>query len=102
MNYINVIGEYGGIGLYLEKNNWGNCDLTNITKNNTEEVTIEYENYAQNMINLIHEGFSAGIYTQLTDVECELNGLFSYDRNEYKIIKDRIRIINKKIINSLK
>ena len=102
MNYINVIGEYGGIGLYLEKNSWGNNSWAYIILNNTEEVTIEYENLAEQMIKLINEGFSAGIYTQLTDVECEVNGLFSYDRKEYKIIKDRIRFINKKIINSLK
>ena len=102
MNYINVIGEYGGIGLYLTNNSWGNCSYAYIMKNNTEEVTIEYENYGEQMINLINEGFSAGIYTQLTDVECEVNGLLSYDRKEYKIIKDRTRIINKKIINSLK
>jgi len=102
VNYINVIGEYGGIGLYMEKNTWGNCSFSYIIKNSTEEVTIEYENYAETLINLINEGFSAGIYTQLTDVECEVNGLFSYDRKEYKVIKDRIRAINKKIINSLK
>ena len=102
MNYINVIGEYGGIGLYLENNSWGNISWAYIMKNNTEEVTIEYESYGENLINLINEGFSAAIYTQLTDVEYEVNGLLTYDRKEYKIIKDRIRIINKKIINSLK
>ena len=98
---VNVFGKFGGIGLFLEEHSWG-CNYSVIYKNNTEEVTQEYEKYGEKLIELIHEGFSAGIYHQLTDVECEVNGLLTYDRKEYKIIENRIRNMNRKIINSLR
>ncbi|HEX9940365.1 MAG TPA: chitobiase/beta-hexosaminidase C-terminal domain-containing protein, partial [Longimicrobium sp.] len=40
-------------------------------------------------------GMSAGIYTQLTDVETEVNGLFTYDRAEPKFDLARIAAVNR-------
>lgn len=36
------------------------------------------------------KGLSAAVYTQLTDVEGELNGLITYDRRELKIPADAV------------
>ena len=36
------------------------------------------------------KGLSAAVYTQLTDVEGELNGLVTYDRRELKIPADAV------------
>ena len=36
------------------------------------------------LIPLIKKGLSAAIYTQLSDVEIESNGLFTYDRKVLK------------------
>ena len=45
---------------------------------------------------------SAAIYTQTTDVETEINGLMTYDRKETKVIEERIRVTNQRIINYIK
>lgn len=38
----------------------------------------------------VKKGLSAAVYTQLTDVEGELNGLITYDRRELKIPADAV------------
>lgn len=99
----NVLGEYGGIGLVLKEHlwepdrNWGYIQF-----NNVEEVTDEYEKYANQLLQLIRRGFSAAVYTQTTDVEIEVNGLMTYDRKVIKVNESKIRKINSRICNSLR
>ena len=45
----------------------------------------------------ISKGLSAFIYTQLSDVEDELNGFVTYDREVVKIDKNYIKYINDKV-----
>ena len=98
-----VLGEYGGIGLVMKDHlwmpdrNWGYVKF-----NNPEEVTTEYIKYAEHLLQLIPRGFSAGVYTQITDVEGEVNGMMTYDRKEIKVNEKKIREMNQKICNSLK
>jgi len=97
-----VLGEYGGIGLPLEGHlwqtdrNWGYVQFKNST-----EVTDEYIKYAEQLKKMIKAGFSAAVYTQITDVEGEVNGLMTYDRKVIKIEEDRVRKVNQEICNSL-
>jgi hypothetical protein len=51
---------------------------------------------------LVDWGFSAAVYTQLTDVEGEVNGLMTYDRKVVKLDIDRLNEINTMVINGLK
>lgn len=98
-----VLGEYGGIGLALEGHLW-NTDKNwgYVQFKNTKETTDEYVKYAEILLKYIKTGFSAGVYTQTTDVEGEVNGLMTYDRKVIKLDEQRIREINQKICNSLK
>ena len=97
-----VLGEYGGIGmalkghLWLADKNWGYVKF-----NTPEEVTNEYIKYADHLLELIEKGFSAAVYTQITDVEEEVNGLVTYDRKVIKVDEHKIKAINQKICNSL-
>ena len=97
-----VLGEYGGIGmalkghLWLADKNWGYVKF-----NTPEEVTNEYIKYADHLLELIERGFSAAVYTQITDVEEEVNGLVTYDRKVIKVDEPKIKAINQKICNSL-
>ena len=77
--------------------NWGYVKL-----NSKEEVTQKYEEFIEQLISLSKNGTSGAIYTQTTDVEVEINGLISYDREEMKIYEDRIKAANYKIIESFK
>lgn len=97
-----VLGEYGGIGLPMEGHlwqpdkNWGYIQFKN-----PEDVTNEYIKYADQLKKLILKGFSAAVYTQTTDVEGEVNGLMTYDREILKVEEKSIRKVNLEICNSL-
>jgi hypothetical protein len=43
---------------------------------------------------------SGSVYTQITDLENELNGLWSYDRRQIKVDPAPVRAINKKVIKA--
>ena len=102
-NRVNVLGEYGGIGLPVEGHlwtpdrNWGYVKFAS-----PKEVTDEYVKYARQLKDMVARGFSAAIYTQTTDVEIEVNGLMTYDRRVDKVEIPRIREINQQVINTLK
>jgi len=97
-----VLGEYGGIGMPLEGHlwqtdrNWGYVQFKS-----SKEVTDEYIKFAEQLKKMIKSGFSAAVYTQITDVEGEVNGLMTYDRKVVKMEEDRIRKVNREICNSL-
>ena len=97
-----VLGEYGGIGwvvsghIWEPDRNWGYVQF-----NSSKEVTDEYVKYADMLYRLALRGFSAAVYTQTTDVEVEVNGLMTYDREVIKVDEKRVREINEKLCNSL-
>lgn len=99
---VNVLGEYGGIGLPVEghlwwdKRNWGYVQFKD-----GNAVTDEYVRYAGQLKELVKRGFSAAVYTQTTDVEGEVNGLMTYDRRVVKIDEGRVREANRAVIQSL-
>ena len=43
----------------------------------------------------IGHGLNGVIYTQLTDVETEINGLYTYDRTRCKVTAERLRTLNR-------
>lgn len=99
---VNVLGEYGGIGLPLEnhlwwnKRNWGYIQFKD-----GEAVTAEYVKYANELKDFVKRGFSAAVYTQTTDVEGEVNGLMTYDRKVIKINEAKVKAVNEAVIQSL-
>lgn len=99
---VNVLGEYGGIGLAIDnhlwwnKRNWGYIQFKN-----SDEVTAEYVKYARELKAMVTKGFSAAVYTQTTDVEGEVNGLMTYDRKVIKINEAKVREVNQEVIRSL-
>ena len=94
-NRVNVLGEYGGIGLALEGHlwfpdrNWGYVQFKS-----KEDVTREYVRYADMLKQYVEKGFSAAVYTQTTDCEGEVNGLMTYDRRELKVDPESVRAAN--------
>ena len=64
------------------------------------ELIKTFVSYIDELINLVPDGISGAIYTQVTDVEGEINGLMTYDREEIKV-NDTIREANERLINSL-
>ncbi|MBO7396842.1 MAG: beta-galactosidase, partial [Bacteroidales bacterium] len=101
---IDVLGEYGGIGravdghLWQADRNWGYQGLCS----SGEEVLEKYRAYAiDEFIPQVKSGVSAGIYTQTTDVEVEVNGIMTYDRKVVKVDEAALREINLKVREAL-
>ncbi len=83
-----VIGEFGGIGLpvaghlwFPEKRNWGYQTATDAA-----DYGARYRRkYAEVIRQAAELGLSAAVYTQTSDVEGEVNGLLTYDREISKL-----------------
>ncbi|MBN1271980.1 MAG: chitobiase/beta-hexosaminidase C-terminal domain-containing protein [Candidatus Aminicenantes bacterium] len=80
-----VLGEFGGLGLNIPghtwKKGWG-YDLLQ----DRENLINRYEQLFSLLLPLIETpGLSAAVYTQITDIETENNGLITYDREIIKI-----------------
>ena len=101
--FVNVIGEYGGIGLPVEghtwtiKKKWGYGG----NKKSAEEVMLQYEKFIDMLKVFVQTGCAAAVYTQITDVEGEVNGLITYDRKVIKVDMPRIAESNKVLIKSM-
>lgn len=91
-----VVGEYGGLGLPVEghtwaKEGWGYAGLYKTQA----ELNDRYDLLMKQMWRLRDtHGMSAAVYTQLTDVETELNGLLTYDRAVVKFDTARTAAVN--------
>ncbi|WP_404337551.1 glycoside hydrolase family 2 protein [Sphingomonas sp. MMS12-HWE2-04] len=81
-----VIGEYGGVGWPIEGHLWRE------DKRWSYQVTTDAKDYLARYKRKFDEivrqskvnGLSASVYTQTTDVEGEINGLLTYDREVAK------------------
>lgn len=49
----------------------------------------------------VTKGLSATVYTQVSDVEDELNGLVSYDRRQVKIRPEAVAAVNARIVSAM-
>lgn len=100
---INVLGEYGGIGLVIDNHVWeNNRNWGYVQYKSSEEATKAYVDMTDKLKKLIPFGYSAAVYTQTTDVEIEVNGIMTYDRKKIKLNEEKIRKANLEVCNSLK
>ena len=94
-----VCGEYGGIGYYEQGHIWDEGNPYE-TVDSYSKLLEKYTQYADMVIDFkTGRGLNAAVYTEITDVEMELNGLMTYDR---KVIKGNAKdfyTVNKQIIN---
>lgn len=95
-----VDGEYGGLGLKVDGHMYDPAhgfayemtpDPATLTRRFTELQTrlLEVEQRC---------GVSASVYTQITDVENELNGIYTYDRKVLKPDAAKVRAANRALI----
>ena len=90
-----VLGEFGGLGLPVEGHTWSKKTWGYEGTKNIEDLTRSYEKLLAKAWGLKDTaGLSAVIYTQLTDVETECNGLLTYDREVNKVIAERAAAAN--------
>jgi hypothetical protein len=83
---VSVLGEFGGLGLPLKGHLWKDTDNWGYrTFKTIDELRQNYHQLMVRMHPLIGRGLSAAVYTQTTDVEVEVNGLMTYDREVLKL-----------------
>lgn len=101
--FINVLGEYGGIGYPVIGHTWEIDRKWGYGKNkkSSEEVMKQYEEYAEMLKVFVQTGCAAAVYTQTTDVEGEVNGLMTYDRAVIKVDIPAIAEINRSVIEAM-
>ena len=90
-----VVGETGGFGLQFPENMWQRDRLFVYRGyEDSEALTAAYEKFAKSVYGFRPEGLAGVVYTQTTDVEGEVNGLLTYDREIVKVDVDRVRAAN--------
>lgn len=97
------LGEFGGKGLFVREHLWP-------VYNNAYEMMVNKETLTDTYILMLSQleqmvkyfGLGCAIYTQTTDVEHEINGLVTYDRQVEKMDLSKVKQINEAVIESTK
>jgi hypothetical protein len=100
-NRVSVCGEYGGITLVIKDHVWKNSDMVYVSVNNEEELKNAFVSNIDLIKPLKADGLGGAVYTQLTDLEGEVNGLISYDRKVVKANANQKEEIRKSIVNNI-
>ncbi len=91
--------EYGGIGLEVDGHTWATKRNWGYRKSRSErDLTRRYLELMEEVRARIPKGLAASIYTQLTDVEREVNGLLTYDRKIVKVDAQQVADRNRAVI----
>jgi len=91
-------GEFGGINLFIENHMWAGSDVNYTTVEDANTYCNLYDHYTDRLQQLQKEkGLWMSVYTQITDVEQECNGLMTYDRKILKVSPEQQAIMKAKI-----
>ena len=101
-DYVVVMGEFGGLGLKVPEHTWVDEGWGYRELGDSARLTDKYVSYVKQILKNVDEmAISGAIYTQTTDCETELNGLYTYDRKVFKFDEDRFVEINRRLSHSL-
>lgn len=94
-----ALTEFGGYSYQVKGHSFDENKLFGYKKFASQK---EFEDayvqlYEIEIIPLIRKGLCATVYTEVSDVEDECNGLLTYDRKVLKVNKERIRALNAKL-----
>ncbi len=97
-----IDGEHGGLTLTIPGHSWPSSPINPYgAVKNRADLT---DGYVANTEVLRDQGaakgLSGGVYTQITDVEGEHNGFFSYDRAVEKMNEAKVRAVNQSVLEA--
>ena len=94
-----VLSEYGGYSQILDGHVWNKSKSFGYQMYHTREsLTEAYRKLHENqVIPMMKKGLSASVYTQVSDVEFEVNGMLTYDREIVKLDEETVREMNRKL-----
>lgn len=95
-----VISEYGGYSNVCKGHVWNikKCFGYLMFRNKRTLSNAYRRLHTMQAIPLIRFGLSALVYTQVSDVENEVNGILTYDRKLLKLDENMIKSINEKLV----
>ena len=99
---IAVNGEYGGLGLRSAGHEWPTSGkFAYEWLPDSTALTSRYVQITSRLADLIAaNGLSGSVYTEPTDVEEELNGFYTYDRQLRKMDFARVREVNLRVLGA--
>lgn len=88
-----ALGEYGGVGLLVDGSMWPGVDHNAYEMQpSVDALTTRFVEMQADLKKLVQEtALGAAVYTQLTDVEHEVNGFLTYDRKVRKVNFDTVK-----------
>lgn len=96
-----ALTEFGGYSFSLEGHTFTDKKFGYKTFKNADRLSRAYRKLYENEIIplIIQEGLCATVYTELTDVEDEVNGIYTFDR-VLKFDGDVLKEINQKVMDA--
>jgi hypothetical protein len=96
-----VLSEYGGYNLMIPGHSWNEKNFGYRKLSDPDALLAAYESLMlEQILPAVEKGLSAAVYTQLSDVEDEVNGLWTYDRTVQKLSTTALRNINLQLTES--
>ena len=97
-NRVVALTEFGGYSYAMKGHLACEKEFGYQSFTSKEELTANYKRLWEEEIypNLAH-GLSRSVYTQTSDIEEEINGIFTYDRDEVKFVEEELRNLNRKL-----
>lgn len=94
-----VLSEFGGYSHNIQGHVWNYSKSFGYQMyKNKDALTAAYKKlHEKQIIPNIKKGLCATVYTQVSDVEFEVNGMLSYDRELIKLHEDVVKDINAKM-----
>ena len=88
-----ALSEYGGVSLLLPGRAWNEAKtFGHGWATSPEEWLAAFDDlHRRQLAPAVRQGLSATVYTQLSDIEDEVNGLLTYDREQLKAPREQIR-----------
>lgn len=99
-----ILGEFGGQALVVKDHLWIQ-DFSRApghykTSQSKEKLHQKYNQLLQELMKLKEKGLAGAVYTQTTDVESEVNGIMTYDREVIKFNKEELRKLHQQLIEN--
>lgn len=94
-----VLSEFGGYSMIEHGHTWNEKKAFGYRMfKDKESLSRAYKKlFEKQIIPLIEKGLSATVYTQVSDVENEVNGIFTYDRALLKLDENTLKDLNKRM-----
>ncbi|MBK8563344.1 MAG: glycoside hydrolase family 2 [Saprospiraceae bacterium] len=93
---VGVLGEFGGLGLNVAGHQWSKSGWGYQQIETPEALLERYEELYRELWPMVQgDGLSATVYTQVSDVETEVNGLMTYDRKVLKMDSNLVKLTHR-------